>query len=189
MVFTSCKEDDVEVVGGGNGIGGGDLPDVPVLSVGEFSVAYPENHTFRGYDIVDEKILIGDYKTGHIDSFMTYMTMDSVEKNVRIIYCALLSPETVEASDVDAIAKVMVNDVYSTDAGYELIANEVVPFAGYSAARIAALHKEAQIFKERYVFYDEKKKKVYSVRLEMPESLRASRYKELTGIIKSLKIK
>ena len=79
------------------------------MQVGDFYVPYPEKHTFKGDDLNDVLIPVGDYKTGHTDKFKAYMTWDSLSSQVRILYYSLIEPSTVDASDYEYL----LIDVYS----------------------------------------------------------------------------
>lgn len=171
------------------------LPKFPVMEKNGFHVVYPEKNPFLGKDWNEVSIKVGD----HTDKFQTYFTWDSTSNNVRITYYSLVEPATVEASDVDALTKIFKNDVYCEDNGYNLISEETVSFAGCDANKLTAMQVwyfdndynkiDCQIYKERYTFYNITNKKVYSVVMEMPESLRSSRYTELNGILSGVKIK
>ena len=67
--------------------------------------------------------------------------------------------------------------------------NEAVSFAECDARKLVAMEVEHQIYTERYIFFSEKNKKVYSVVMQLPDTLRDSRYDELKGILASMKIK
>lgn len=195
LIFTSCRsEDDVIPT-----TPGGDLPNVPVLQVGDFYVPYPEKHTFKGDDLNDVLIPVGDYKTGHTDKFKAYMTWDSLSSQVRILYYSLIEPSTVDASDVDGLAKTFVDDWYCEDNGFEQPTEETVLFAGFNAKKITSMQVwvrdpqtnekiEGRFYHERYIFFDNASKKVYSVLIQMPESLVASRRPELYNILSGLKV-
>lgn len=197
--FSSCSQDP-EDDGQTDIVWDNSLPSVPVLQAGDFNVPYPEGHTFRSYDLQDYPIPVGNVKNGgHTDKFSAFMTMDSTSQQVRLSYFSLIEPETVEESDVDSLAKRFVEDFYCEELGYVVTVNETVPFAGYNARKIVAKEVwyksetgdkvDCDFYIERYIFFDKNKKKVYSVLIQMPESLRSSRYKELYGIISGLKIK
>ncbi len=196
LAFTSCKTAESE--------DGGKDPlnelEFPVLSVGDFSVTYPVGHTFGAWDWMDRTIHVGDYKNGVDYKFHTYMTMDTLSKNVRISYYSQFEPSTAKPSDVSDIANIFKNDVYSEDAGHEFISDETVSLGGNDARKLTAKQLwtidpqtldtvYGDIYKERYVFFDNDSRKIYSVEMEMPESLKASRHSELYGIVSSVKIK
>ncbi|MBE6328014.1 MAG: hypothetical protein E7077_13340 [Bacteroidales bacterium] len=195
LTFTSCRSDDDDPKT--SPFDG--LPGVPVLEVGDFYVPYPENHSFRSYNLNDVTILVGDYKTGHNDKFKCYLTMDTLSESVRILYYSLIDPTTVDASDVDGLAKTFVNDWYSDDNGYEQTTEETVLFAGFNAKKITSMQVwvkdpstnekiEGRFYHERYIFFDSGSKKVYSVVMQMPESLMERRRPELYNILSGLKV-
>ena len=195
LIFTSCRSEDEEIPTSP----GQDLPGVPVLQVGAFYVPYPENHTFKGSDQNDISVRVGDYRTGHTDKFKYYMTYDSLSSQVRVHYYSLIDPSTVDASDVDGLTKTFVEDQYSEDNGFEQTTEETVLFAGFNAKKITSMQVwardpqtnekiEGRFYHERYIFFDSSSKKVYSVLIQMPESLVASRRPELYNILSGLKV-
>jgi len=190
IALTSCKEDPEP---------DGPLPDnfeVPVLTVGDFSVTYPENHTFGAWDYPERVVPVSGQKY----KFKTFLTMDTLSKNVRITYMSLSEPTTAKATDVDVIAKVFKDDVYCDDFGHELLSEETALLAGHDTKKLTArqfaylnddldlVKLDFEIYKERYIFFDEGTSRVYSVEMEMPDSLKAKRRSELYGIISSLRI-
>lgn len=191
LVFTSCKSDDDDPKNQNNFT---DI-DVPgqVLNLDGIHIVYPENHTFGVWNQGTKEI-----KNLKFDYFLT---MDTLSKNVRIHYFLLSDPSTANQSDVDVIADVFKNDQYSEDTGHELLSDETVSFAGYNSRKltvnqVAYLDKttyklvklDTTIYKERYVFYDNDTKKLFTVSMEMPEPLKDSRRAELYGIISSIKV-
>lgn len=187
LALSSCSDDTDDPTDPG-------LPQFPVMEKNGFHVVYPEKNPFLGTDWNDVSMPAGD----HTDKFQTYLTWDSTSTNVRITYYTLIDPATVEASDVAVLAKSFKDNIYCEDNGYNLISEETVSFAGCDANKLTAMQVwyylegnkvDCQIYKERYTFYDNSTKKVYSVLMEMPESLKGSRYTELNGILSGVKIK
>ncbi len=189
LALTSCSSDDPD-----DPSNPGDLPRFPVMDKNGFHVVYPEKNPFLGKDWNEVSIKVGD----HTDKFQTYFTWDSTSTNVRITYYSLVEPATVEASDVDALTKTFKNDVYCDDNGYQLLSDEKVSFAGCDANKLTAMQVwyydneynqiDCKIYKERYTFYDNGTKKVYSVVMEMPDDQKSKRYSELKNILSSVKI-
>lgn len=195
LVFTSCKSDDPDPKNQNNFT---DI-DVPgqMLDLEGIHVVYPEKHTFGVWNQGTINIPVG----GKDYTFDYFLTMDTLSKNVRIHYYLLSDPSTANQSDVDVIADVFKNDQYSEDTGHELLSDETVSFAGYDSRKltvnqVAYLDKttyklvklETTIYKERYVFYDNDTKKLFTVSMEMPEPLKDSRRAELYDIISSIKV-
>lgn len=176
LVFTSCSKDDPEVFNGNPG--GIEVPG-EVLNIGDFKVTYPENHTF-GVWIYDD-MEVYDYTFSHL------FTMDKKSNNVRLMYFSLKSPETVEASSVDFLTQKLIDDYYCDDNGYEYLSTEAVALGGMNGQKISAMEVEHQIYAERYTIYNTDNKKVYSIVLQVPDTLRDSRYKELHDIVSSIK--
>lgn len=180
LVFTSCKSEDPDPK---------TSPEVELpgeaLSGEEFSVIYPEGHTFGVWNTDSVSIRVGD----HVDVFKTLFTMDKKSEHVRIIYYTLVNPATVTSADVESLNNTFKNDFYCEDNGFELMENEAVSFAECDARKLVAMEVEHQIYTERYIFFSEKNKKVYSVVMQLPDTLRDSRYNELKGILASMKIK
>lgn len=190
LIFTSCNSDE-EIK---------DKPEIPkneipvdVLNLDGINVNYPKNHTFGVWNQGTRKI-----KNLKFDYFLT---MDTLSKNVRIHYFLLSDPSTANQSDVDVIADVFKNDQYSEDTGHELLSDETVSFAGYDSRKLTvnqvayldtATYKlvklDTTIYKERYVFYDNDTKKLFTVSIEIPETLKDSRRAELYDIISSIKV-
>lgn len=186
LTFVSCSSEDPD----DDGEEGRFSPDVElpgeVITGEEFTVVYPEGHTFGVWNTDTFRIPAGD----HNDEFKTLFTMDKKSNQVRITYYTQIKPKTVTSSDVDAIYKVFKNDAYSEDAGFELMEDKTVKFAGCDGAKkLVAMEVEHQIYTERYIFYSKERKKVYSVVMQLPDTLRDSRYEELNGIVSSMKIK
>lgn len=181
LVFTSCKSDDDSDPKTSPEI---DLPGEE-LTGEEFRVIYPKGHTFGVWNTDSISINVGD----HVDIFKTLFTMDKKSEHVRIIYYTLVDPATVTSADVESLNNTFKNDYYCEDNGFELMENETVRFAECDAKKLVAMEVEHQIYTERYIFFSEKNKKVYSVVMQLPDTLRNSRYDELKGILSSMKIK
>lgn len=195
LVFTSCKSDDDDPKNQNNFT---DI-DVPgqMLDLDGIHVVYPENHTFGVWNQGTINIPVG----GKDYTFDYFLTMDTLSKNVRIHYYLLSNPSTANPTDVDVIADLFKNSSYAPDAGHELLSDETVSFAGYDSRKLTAnqfayldkdtyklVNLDTTIYKERYVFYDNDTKKVFTVLMEIPEPLKASRRTELYGIISSIKV-
>lgn len=195
FIFTSCKSDDDDPKNQNN------FTDIDVdgqmLDLDGIHVVYPEDHTFGVWNQGKVPVPVGgkDYK------FDYFVTMDTLSKNVRIHYYLLSEPSTANPADVDVIADLFKNSSYTADAGHELLSDETVSFAGHDSRKLTAnqfayldkatyklVNLDTTIYKERYVFYDNDSKKVYTVSIEMPEPLKASRRTELYDIISSIKV-
>lgn len=188
FILSSCTKDE-------NSEPYDDDLNVPVLTVGDFSVTYPENNSFKAWDQGEKSLKIA----GQSYTFSVYLTMDTLSNDVRIYYYTQIDPSTAKASDADAFAEIFKSAVYCEDAGHELTSFEKVSLGGHDAVKLTAKQfwckdqngkkVECEIYKERYVFFDEGTQKLYSVEIEMPCSLTAKRQSELYGIVSSLRIK
>lgn len=198
FALSSCSKNDDDDPKNQNNFTDIEVPG-QVLSLNDIRAVYPDDHNFGVWKWNDVVISVGDRKNSHDDKFSIYVTMDTLSTNVRILYYFLIDPSTVESSDVDGLAKTFKEDVYSADNGYDFMSEETVSFAGSNAKKLSAMQVwywsedrtkkiDCRIYKERYIFYDNDSKKVYSVQMEIPDDLRSSRYDELKGILSSIKV-